>query len=72
MLRRFRVLLLLSCIISFPCVTSSLAQHPAAEAAFAALSKELNIVGLAVVAVKDGQIVYKHNFGAHNREQNLP
>lgn len=71
MLRPFR-LLFLSFIFPVLCVTCALAQPAAADAAFAALTKELNIVGLAVVAVKDGQIVYKQNFGAHNREANIP
>ena len=50
----------------------SFAQNTAAEASFDALVKELDVVGLAVVAVRKNQIVYAHNFGAQNREQNIP
>ncbi|MGC3945097.1 MAG: hypothetical protein QM762_11380, partial [Chryseolinea sp.] len=44
-------------------VVSSFGQQQTTEAAFQSLINEQNIVGLAVVAVKDGKIVYKHNFG---------
>lgn len=42
------------------------------EAAFQSLISELDVVGLAVVAVKNNKIVYKQNFGSQNREQNIP
>ncbi|MEJ1237217.1 serine hydrolase domain-containing protein [Chryseolinea sp. T2] len=51
---------------------STFGQQPALEGAFQSLIEEQEIIGLAVVAVKDGRIVYKHNFGMQNREQNIP
>ncbi len=69
--KRLSLCLLLAAFSIVSNSTSSLAQSAKAEASFDALVKELNIVGLAVVAVKDNQIVYKHNFGYQDREQNI-
>ncbi len=43
-----------------------------AEAELKALIKELDVAGLAVVVVKDGGIVYSHNFGWQNKEEGIP
>src|SRR5690349_24810741 len=71
MFRTFRLLLSFSLLFTIPCLQSH-GQERAVEAAFESLIKELDIVGLAVVAVKDGKIVYKHNFGVQDRERNIP
>jgi CubicO group peptidase (beta-lactamase class C family) len=68
MFRLPALLLLTLSLASIP----ALAQQQTVEAAFQSLIGEQQIVGLAVVAVKDGKIVYKHNFGMQNREQNIP
>lgn len=43
-----------------------------AEKEFAALMNEWKAIGLSVVAVKDGKIIYEHQFGYRDREQRIP
>src|SRR3954464_9608109 len=47
-------------------------QQKVLESEFSALMHEWGMVGLSVVAVKEGQIVYKHQFGFQDRERNIP
>lgn len=58
--------------LSLLIAVSAFAQNENAEKEFQALIDELDIVGLAVVAVKKGEIVYTHNFGMQDVEKNIP
>src|SRR5690349_3683545 len=47
-------------------------QNEKAESELLSVIKELKVVGLAVVVVKKGEIIYKHNFGMQDIEGNKP
>ncbi|RZJ87149.1 MAG: serine hydrolase, partial [Chryseobacterium sp.] len=49
-----------------------IAQVAKAESEIQDLMKRLEVVGLSVVVVKKGDIVYKKSFGLKNRETNTP
>jgi CubicO group peptidase (beta-lactamase class C family) len=51
---------------------TSLAQSQKAESEFETLINELQVVGLSVVAVKNNEIVYQHNFGMQDVEKQIP
>ena len=63
--------LLLTLIITF-LPFFSFSQHQQAEREFETLINELQVVGLAVVAVKNNEIVYQHNFGMQDVEKQIP
>ena len=65
---RFILLPVLMLAVSF----SGFAQAEKAEAEIATLMKQLEVVGLSVVVVKKGDIVYTKSFGLKNRESNTP
>lgn len=46
--------------------------HQKAEKEFAALMEEWKAIGLSVVAVKNGEIIYERQFGYRDREQATP
>lgn len=69
---RHTLFALLSGLLSTITCNTSFGQQPAPEAAFKELISEFEVIGLAVVAVKDNKIVYKHNFGEQDREQHIP
>ena len=62
----FRFAVLLFLLIAS---TAAFSQATQAGPQFSSLMQELEVVGLAVVAVKNGKIVYAHNFGFHNKEK---
>jgi len=63
---RFILVPVLMLAVSF----SGVAQSEKAETEIAALMKQLEVVGLSVVVVKKGDIVYTKSFGLKNRENN--
>ena len=50
----------------------SFGQAAKAEAELQTMMKDLNVVGLSVAVVKDGEIIYTHSFGLKDIESNTP
>jgi CubicO group peptidase (beta-lactamase class C family) len=59
-------------VLFFLISSLSFGQKEKAENEFKALMDELDVVGLSVVAVKKGEIVYQHHFGMQDVEKNIP
>jgi CubicO group peptidase (beta-lactamase class C family) len=66
-MRHFSLAFVIS-LLSF----ASFAQHQKAEREFETLINELQVVGLSVVAVKNNEIVYQHNFGMQDVGKQIP
>lgn len=65
---RFSLFMLLCLALSFP----GFSQVAKAESEIQELMKQLEVVGLSVVVVKKGDVVYTKSFGLKNRESNAP
>jgi CubicO group peptidase (beta-lactamase class C family) len=69
MFNRIKFLLLALLMLS---AAFSQAQPDQAEADLQAIMKQLDVVGLSVAVVKDGEIVYTNSLGKKNVERNMP
>ncbi len=56
--------------ILYTCIFSSLAQNTKAELEINGIMKDLEVIGLSVAVVKNGDIVYTHSFGLKDVESN--
>ena len=63
---------ILSLALLFSCTSSVFAQNEKAEADLREIMKKLDVVGLSVAVVKEGDIIYSNSFGLKNIETKAP